>query len=379
MSKRILLVGDGNHQFIINLVIWLKKQKDAQFQIDILGLRRVKEENRAYYQNIFCINDSTILYRSLDKIKGIRRFYRFFLYKKLLKRLPDYDFIHAHFIRVDSHFVINELKSTSNAKIILSIWGSDLYKVKAENENSFVKTCHHADTLTFANKQSVAFFRDKYAWKKDNLKICRFGLAPLETLKDFSASKLESKKMLNWNKKKRAIVIGYNLNPAQQHVEILRCFESIAIQKFKEEVQLILQLTYGGNEEYKNQIVDILNKLPYEYTMYDTFLPDSDIAYLRKASDIMIQLQKTDQFSGSMQEHLYTENIVITGSWLPYETLKEEGVWFLEIDAINELEEKLLEVLKNYNLYEQKTINTPSAIAKLSLWENNIGDWVNLY
>lgn len=377
MSKRILLVGNGNHQFIINLVIWLKKE--SNFQIDILSFNKIKVENKIYYQNIFRIDDTTGIYKTINKIKGARRYYRFFLYKKLLKKLPEYDFIHAHLISVDSYFIINELKRNTNAKIILSIWGSDMYKVKKENENDFINTCQNADTITFANKQSIQFFKNTYSWQKDNLTLCRFGLAPLENLQNFTASRSESKKILGWNPVKRAIVIGYNLNPAQQHLEILKCFESAEIQKFKDELHLIFPLTYGGTEEYKNELINILKQLPFEYTVYDSFLPDADIAYIRKASDLMIQLQKTDQFSGSMQEHLFTQTIVITGSWLPYETLKEEGAWFLEINKIEDLKKILPEVLNNYQLYERKTEGSPAAVTKLSSWENNIQDWINLY
>jgi hypothetical protein len=93
----------------------------------------------------------------------------------------------------------------------------------------------------------------------------------------------------------------------------------------------------------------------------------------------MIQLQTSDQFSGSMQEHLYTRNVVITGSWLPYKTMKDFGVNFIEIDKVSELANSLAKVIANYNEYYSNTDNNPEAILKLSSWQYNIQDWLALY
>ncbi|HZL12381.1 MAG TPA: glycosyltransferase [Prolixibacteraceae bacterium] len=378
-KKRILLVGDGNHQFITNYTVWLNKQSNIKFQIDILSLSLVNNSNADYYNKIYSINDNSSISSTINQIKGVRRYYRFLQYKKLLQKLPEYDFIHFHFISVDCYFLVDQLKKHTKSKIILSIWGSDMYKVKPVNEKGFIQSCHRADYITFTNQKSIEYFASKYNWVKNNLKLCRFGLAPLENLKELKASKSECKNILNWNKDKLAITIGYNLASAQQHLKILDLFETDEIKAFKNQIQLIFPITYGGNEKYKNQILEKLNHLPYECKVYDTFLEDKTITYIRKASDIMIQLQETDQFSGSMQEHLFARNIVITGSWLPYETMKEKGVWFIEINKIAELVEVLPKIINHYTEYELKTVDSPNAITKLSSWEKNIKSWIDLY
>jgi hypothetical protein len=80
-----------------------------------------------------------------------------------------------------------------------------------------------------------------------------------------------------------------------------------------------------------------------------------------------------------MLEHLFSRNVVITGSWLPYGSLKEKGVWFIEIDKIPELSSVLTTVINEYEQYAQKTINATKVIPGLALWEKNIKDWVSLY
>jgi glycosyltransferase involved in cell wall biosynthesis len=378
-EKRILLVGNGNHQFITNYVHWLKKSTKSNFIVDILSYTKVKDENKKYYNTVFRKNDRNLIYQIISKIKGVRRYYRFFLYIKIIKTLPLYDVVHFHFISIDSYFIIEHFKKNTTSKIILSIWGSDMYRVNSTSEKGFIEACQKADALTFTNQKSIDYFKIKYYWNKNNLKLCRFGLTPLENLKKLTTTRLECKKQLNWNPKKRAVTIGYNLNTAQQHLEILTQFDNDSTKELMDEIQLILPITYGGTPKYKNQLLEKLKKLPFEHTVYDTFLSDEQVAQIRHASDIMIQLQVTDQFSGSMQEHLFARNVVITGSWLPYETMKENGAWFIEIDKLEELAKVIPVIIKDFEKYELKTKNNPQVISELSSWDKNIYSWIDLY
>jgi len=378
-KKRILLVGNGNHQFITNYVLWLKKSTNNNFIVDIISYTHIKDENRNHYNAIFRINDNNFLYQIISKIKGFRRYYRFYLYKKLISKLPEYDSIHFHFIAVDSYYLVKQFRKNTKSKIILSIWGSDMYRVSSANAEGFFETCQKADVLTFTNEKSIDYFKTQHNWEKDNLKLCRFGLAPLENLKQLSLTREECKKQLKWNPKKRAVTVGYNLSMAQQHLEILNQFDNDKIKKLVDKIHLILPITYGGTPKYKNQLLKKLKQLPFEYTIYDTFLADEKVAQIRQASDIMIQLQLTDQFSGSMQEHLFARNVVITGSWLPYETMKEHGAKFIMINTIEELVDLIPKILKKYESFKSQTINNPKIILELSSWEKNIMDWIKLY
>ena len=378
--KKILIVGNGNHQFITNYVHWVKKGSKGLYTVDVLSSAPIHMENNQIYNGIFPNYNNSHWFQSfLLKTKGISRYYRFYLYKKSIPQLTGYDIIHFHFIGTDSYFLINYFKKNSVAKIIFSIWGSDMYRVNSTNEKKFIGACRKADVLTFANEKSIDYFKTKFDWTKNNLYLCRFGLAPLEDIKDLALTKNDCKQQLSWNNNKLAVTIGYNLSQAQQHLEILTQFEHEKIKRLADKIQLILPITYGGTSKYKRQLLDKLSQLPFEYTVYDTFLTDEKVALIRKASDIMIQVQKTDQFSGSMQEHLFARNVVITGSWLPYETIKEHGGWFIEIDKLDELSNIISLTTTNYKEYEAKTLNNPQIISKLSSWVTNIHKWIALY
>jgi len=93
----------------------------------------------------------------------------------------------------------------------------------------------------------------------------------------------------------------------------------------------------------------------------------------------MIQLQKSDQLSGTMQESLFAGSIVITGSWLPYQVLQDEGVYFKSISEFSELPGKLFEIIQNLNKENQKCSRNRSIIHRFSSWEYTINDWLLAY
>lgn len=379
IEMRIMLVGNANHQFMTNYAYWLRKDFKKELIIDILSFSTVDEKNFKFYDSIYHIDFKSVSYKLISHLKGIRKFYRYAYYKNLLLNLSKYHTIHFHFIDPDSYYLGKLFHEKTNSKIILSIWGSDLYKLTGSKEVPFLNTCNFANVITFTNPNSLEFFRNKFNWEKNNLRICRFGLAPLENLKNLSFSKNECKESLGLDNHELVVTIGYNLSPAQQHLKILDQFEKYELTQFKDKIVLLFPITYGGTQQYKKDLLKRLNELPFKYYIYDTFLPDDQIAKIRKASDVMIQLQDTDQFSGSMQEHLYANNVVITGSWLPYETLKQYNIWFLELDKIEQLIEVLPDVLSDFDRYNKKITNNLKSIEDLSSWSNNITEWTKLY
>ena len=376
-NNKILLFGNANHQFNTNFVRWLRRKSNFT-QIDIVSDRQVKHGAKGYYDFIFCINFIHLFFRLIKQIPYLRRVYSFLLFSLKLKGIGKYDAIHVQVLNLHALYFVLYFQMFFDAKIIISIWGSDYYKHSGKYRNIFLSACNAADKITFSNEQTVSHFRNQLNCSKDNIYICRFGLAPLEQLKEFgSMQRKEAKESLKWNKSKISITIGYNLNPAQQHIKILDQLSKL--ENYVDQIELIFPITYGGNKKYKKELLEKVRSLDFRFIVYDEFLTDEKIATIRYASDIMIQLQLTDQFSGSMQEHLYARNVVITGSWLPYQTMINSGINFISIDHVEDLAGRLEDVLKNYNSHFDNTKQNPDAVLNLSSWEQNISDWIRLY
>lgn len=80
-----------------------------------------------------------------------------------------------------------------------------------------------------------------------------------------------------------------------------------------------------------------------------------------------------DQLSGAMLETLCANNIVITGTWLDYNILKDLGVVFYEVKKTSDLS-KLLNTL-NFKI----VLKNRDIIVKNYLPYNILNKWRNIY
>jgi len=259
------------------------------------------------------------------------------------------------------------------------VWGSDFYRSSNTVRKCQKKIYDCADIITFTNEKTLHDFNDYYNHKYNSkLRIARFGLSVLDELKKLNIDKSNCRNRLGLSQDEIIVTVGYNNIPAQQHGMVIQSLKKLK-NSFPSNLFLLFPLTYGGTKEYREQIREQLKQSGFRYKMLDSFLSDEEVAMVRKASDIMIQVQKTDQFSGSMQEHLYAKNIVITGDWLPYDILDERGVFMLKVSSVDEVGNKLLYAINNMDKLKNKCLNNPKIIWELSSWENNIQSWVDMY
>ncbi|MEL6561613.1 MAG: glycosyltransferase [Bacteroidota bacterium] len=376
-GKKILLFGNANHQFNINYVKWLRRKYD-NVEIDILSDRPAKEATHSFYDHTYEINFKSLFFRLIKQIPILGNIYSRLILISNIRDISKYDFIHIQTLNLHAAYFALFVKKYCDSRLIVSIWGSDYYTHSKKHRNIFYKSCNLADRITFTNEQTRDHFTKEFNWEKDNVSICRFGLTPLEGLKRMRHQRRkEVKRLLGWDASRIAITIGYNLSLNQQHLQILQEFTNLT--EYADQIELILPITYGGNQKYKNELLSVLEGLPFRYFVYDQFLSDEAVSQIRWASDIMVQLQRTDQFSGSMLEHLFARNVVVTGSWLPYQTMINEGIKFEEIDGIHELSDVLKNVLSDYDKFYQTTVANDEVVLRLCSWENNILSWIQLY
>lgn len=365
---KILIVGNGNSTFIVNFSKRIRKKNDVD-SVSLLTKRKVWDNNKHIYDTIFSVENSRF-----GRIPVIRKLYKYLYYKKIVST-HEYDVAHFHYINDDALYLSNIIQSN---KTIYTIWGSDYYRSTEKQKKKLATLATVATYVTFANEITKNDFRNELGINNNNnLRICRFGLEPLENLKKSNTPKNEAKKTLQWNPSKIAITVGYNANPGQQHSKIIQ--ELKPLRHLRDQIQLIFPLTYSGDRRYKKKLLRIIDNIPFECHIYDKYMSEEDVALIRSASDIMIQLQITDQFSGSMLEYLYTRNVVITGDWLPYSILQKKGISFLSVHNVHELGEKLTKVVLDYPTYFNKTNHNPSKVYELGSWNYVMDDWTALY
>jgi hypothetical protein len=241
---------------------------------------------------------------------------------------------------------------------------------------------NRAAAITFANEELALnfnlFFENKYS---DRIKICRIGLRLLDTLKNIKIKNPDLatlKTHLGIPIDKIVIVIGVNSDPNCQHLKIISEIKKINTSWF-EKLILVVPMTYGKYYDNIQNVKKFLKNYPIHSIVLEHFLPDEEIAILRLVTDIMVHLPRFDQLSGAMQETLFAGNIVITGSWLPYQVFKDHGIQFLEIDALKRIPDILTTLLSDITRFKKLCSSNEQAIFHMSSWDSVILKWREIY
>jgi hypothetical protein len=352
---------------------------ESSIRIDIFSINPKFGEknlsvNKHEFHRIYSFQSLTGFISKIPKLRGfltMRRIDK--VIKEVNENVHEYDVILLHGLWQLNCYIFSKLK-TKNILTVGALWGSDFYK--RTNEDKLFTAIDLCDLIVIPTEEMTKDVLEIKQITKDKIRNCFFGLAPLSNLfllQDVSQKK--SKKTLGFEEDAFIIICGYNGSPNHQHQKILSVLTAIKAQLPKK-TKIVLPITYGGSKEYKEEVKQTLDETGFDYVLYEDFLTDEEIAHLRKATDLMIQIPITDAFSGSLQEHLFAQNMVIAGSWLPYQGLKDRGIYFETIDNVDELKDKLIFVLENFGELQNKIIesNTPDKF-KSSLWSECIKDW----
>lgn len=369
--KKILLVGDGNHQLLRYLVKWLKNDNTEELVIDVLSITEIREE--AFYNNIYYVKPNVIMSK-IPKIRAI--WLRRQLFKQLQTIHNNYDVINFHYITPQ---YLDMLKINFSAKVLLSVWGSDFYRASKEDKLSLKKMMDKSDLLTVTNPQMKKDIEVYYKNSTPPIVTMPFGLEPLENLKNNNITKEKSRKVIGAKKEEIVVCVGYNRSVDQHHIDILHSIDSILTDNEKERIFILLPLTYGSDMKYVEEIKTYLAQFKIRHKIFFEFMTNDEVAILRQATDIFIQLQTTDQLSGSMIEHMYAKNLIITGSWLPYKILEENDIYFRKIDTVDEIGKELAYCIENLNDEIAKVQKNDKITYALTSWPEVIYSWYKVY
>jgi hypothetical protein len=372
---KILFLGNANNPLILNLAAELKRA-DTSLVIDIIAVNDTAGEAAKKTFDKIWVTGSP---RGLWNKKGLKTLWMIRRFRKVLKSVEEkYDFLHMFFMHVGFSGSVDILQRIAQKKII-SVFGSELYRSPDVVIHKLKSLVAIADHVTAANPDTLVDFRKRFQYPQDKTSVCRFGLQPLryiEKLKDVSKS--EHKKASGFDPDSFVITCGYNASPGQQHLSIIAALKNLKSQ-LPENYILLFPMAMGGRAEYIAEIEDAVKAAGFNYRFIRNFLADEDLAHLRCATDIMIQIQITDQLAGAMQEHLFAGNVVITGSWLPYKVLDDSGIIYWKTESAERLALTLMDVLTQYSEYSNLISGNSSIIGKLSSWPETIKNWSVLY
>lgn len=306
---------------------------------------------------------SKIISLPIFKIKGL--VYKIFNRKNMIIKLAkDYDIIDFHVLHRQYDDIIFKLINTKIVK--LTIWGSDFYRadnIRREQQRPIYQKCDRIQILTSSMKSD---FLNYYKDFEDKIDVVNFGVSQFDVIDKvektiFSKSK-KNQKYFN----KRLIVCGYNGIEAQQHNLIIDAINNLD-QITQEKIFLVFPMTYGGDKKYKFELESRLKKTGIPFKILKTHLSKEEVALLRLESDIVINIQLTDAFSASLQEHLYAENLLLVGDWLPYSILDDNHIYYKK-SSLKNLSIEIADCIENFQLYQKKTKHNKNKMHELSSW-----------
>jgi glycosyltransferase involved in cell wall biosynthesis len=294
-----------------------------------------------------------------------------------------------------ANFMYCRLEYLIFARLLLKISKVNLVSIFGSDFNNYLYIhsklkylYRKANGILFSNElNSISFlatFKKEKVDLSSKIKIIYYPINRLNILQDLSSnyiSRIREKYGININK--TVVFCGINANKNEQHELIIRSLE--LFKELSGDLVLIFPLTYGGTNDYKNKIMSLAKEKLFGIQMIflTEYLTSQEIAALSTTCDLYINIRRKDQYAASIFEAFYNKSLLITGTWLPYSTLKEEGFYFHEINSIEELGvsfRNAISDLKNHNSdFEKKIEQNRNLVIENYNPNKTIDKWINFY
>lgn len=298
----------------------------------------------------------------------------------ILEQLPVYDVMQLLWIEQE-WTCFYELIRAKARRLNLNVGGSDFYRAGTEEREYKRKLIACADRISAETIGTCQEFEEYY---RESIKR-KVGLLPfgIEVLGYIDEAENNNKNVIKENLHipidKLVVTCGHNANMAHQHMKIIDALDKLP-GDIKEQIVCIFPMTYPQRrEQYISDVDNRLKKTELDYLILTEFMDFQGMAEYAVISDIMLHVQITDQLSSTMLEEMYAGSIVVAGSWLPYQSLHEMGIFFFDVDVISDITRSLEEIVVNVDEYKGKCAGNREIIWKHSSWDVLAPKWHALW
>ena len=348
-SIKILVLGSPYDGHVARFVKYIK-QENPNIEMDLFGLERPNEfissECKGNVNNIGLVEYKSNgiknkYFRVANDINNAKKTFHRFVSKK------EYDIAIIHAPSLFHVFLLPDLKKAVR-KIVLTPWGSDVYRISSIERLFLKKLYKYADIVTGNGLRFTKDFMNIYNIPDFKFRCLSLGGDDIdyfmEHKKDFSTK--DAKHYFGIDEDSYVITCGYNGNPAQQHLKILESINKVKGQ-LPSKLLLFFPFTYGGTKEYRESVKDEARKFGFHACYVEEYLDLKGLLLLRLATDMFIHIQTTDANNGSLKHYVWLEKNVINGSWLKYDDIEIDGYIPYHITpSIDELGNTILDAYK---------------------------------
>lgn len=286
-----------------------------------------------------------------------------------------YDIIDLHYLSELFYDIIESKKRVG--KLVVTYWGSDFLRASSNKLNKQKQLISKIDLFRTNNIEIKNRLEKEFNINRKKIAYNRFGITKFPLIEYYLKMKEKNNCLYEIPDDKIKICLASNGSESQQHVILINAIFSLP-DELKEKIHIIVPFTYWIDKYYIQEIKLMLLKYKYSYTFIDQYISVNDICKLRVMTDIFITIQTTDGFSGAVQEHLFAQNIVLAGNWLPYFILRQRGLKIFDT-RIDNLKENISNLLHNIDELKKVVKGNSEIMHNQSSWEYLIAGWIKSY
>lgn len=371
----ILILGNFASVYVVQFVKNLKKVNPAVhifFWGYTQNMETLDKDYLSCYDEyyMFDINhkaSSSVLEKVTAAIQLKYHFKKFALHRH-------FDYISIQYVRPELFFVLHDLKKHSS-KLVLTPWGSDVYRINKYFKKLAQKIYDAADYVTGPDDRFTRDFTKIFNIPQQKIVHVDLGVEPIEYIiehKNLIAAD-EAKRLLGVEGK-YVITCGYKAMSGHRHVEMIEAIRQVK-DRLPDNLVLFFPLTYPQDPAYVDLVRAKVNECGLNAVYFDHFLELPELFQLRQATDLFVHIQPTDASSGTLYEYILCEKKILNGAWLQYPEIEKEGVkpYFL-VDSMETLGESIVRA------YESDPIKIPKTVIEdlsKKQWKVVIKDWDN--
>jgi glycosyltransferase involved in cell wall biosynthesis len=380
MKKKLLLIGSFSNFHMYNYTKNIIPYIDFEvIAINTSGdFNTIPESFLTSYKenNIHLVSgpDPRMFERKMGKIR-----YRFKLFQ-IIKQIGKVDILHIHYVSNALGLSLLFFLSRFH-KIILTYWGSDLYRTGLFYKIQTLPLLISASNITLVTEDMKEYYKKlPYPFCKISLKsiVLDYGDMLYYTIDKYRQDSIKLlRKEFGFNPNKIVVTIGYNGRKQMQQKEVVHALLNLP-NVIRDKIQLIFPILFICQED-KIELKTQLDNLDIEYYLIESFLDENRISKFRLLTDIFIHSQTTDALSNTMLEALYAGSIVINGNWLEYSALNKNNVYYFSFSNFSELEALLANVVNDIDHQKLLCKNNKSIIESISSWSSLRNKWIDLY
>lgn len=351
----LLIVGIINDHHIQRFIKHLRSVNSSA-RIDFLA---TTINDNVPQEVLSCVDNLYVAAEISKKNSFIEPLLKFTATLKVLKSIQSnhYDVVNiqnAHYYRF---FYIKYLRRMTNT-ILLTPWGSEIYRVNGIRKFLLKKLIKSVDVVTTANNKFGNDVKRLFKLPKEKTVCLDIGSDTIDYITEnlITIDKATAKKELNVEGK-YVITCSYNGSPTHKHEIIIDAINRIKDQ-LPDNLVLFFPFTYAAPQGYSSKLKSQMDHLGIKYLFFEKYLSVKELFLLRRAADVFIHIQPSDANSQSLQEYLLCGSKVVNGEWLRYSELECDGVMpYYVVKDLDDLSEVLLMAYKADSIVvPQKTI-----------------------